>query len=74
MIYQKPKTGRPYGKEVGEMENLDEKLARLMDEYVELLIERMKKPETSLMEVNDGIRLITRHFEKLRNVSIQKDL
>lgn len=56
------------------MDNLDEKLERLMDEYVELLTERMKKPETSLMEVNDGIRLITRHFEKLRNVSIHKDL
>ncbi len=45
------------------MEQVDE----LMREYMTVLLERMKKPETPLLEINDGIRLITMHFVKIRN-------
>lgn len=48
------------------MEELAEKVMR---QYMEVLLERMKKPETPLLEINDGIRLITMHFAKIRNAA-----
>ncbi len=52
------------------MEQVDE----LMREYMTVLLERMKKPETPLLEINDGIRLITMHFVKIRNAATRRRL
>ena len=47
-----------------------EKLAEeVMRQYMEVLLERMKNPDTPLLEINDGIRLITMHFVKIRNAA-----
>ncbi len=48
------------------MEELAEKVMR---QYMEVLLERMKKPDTPLLEINDGIRLITMHFVKIRSAA-----
>ena len=53
------------------MEELTEEVMR---QYMKVLLERMKKPETPLLEINDGIRLITMHFVKIRNAATRTHL
>ena len=51
------------------MTEQETKVNEVMETYMTVLLERMKKPETPLLEINDGIRLITMHFAKIRNAA-----
>ena len=48
---------------------METKVNEVMEAYMTVLLERMKKPETPLLEINDGIRLITMHFVKIRSAA-----
>ena len=39
----------------------DERIEKVMDRYVDFLLKEMDKPEASLVEINDGIRLLERN-------------
>jgi len=44
----------------------DERIEKVMDKYVDFLLEQMKKPDASLLEINDGIRLLERNRYDLK--------
>lgn len=44
----------------------DERIEKVMDKYVDFLSEQMKKPDASLLEINDGIRLLERNRYDLK--------
>lgn len=46
---------------------MDALMEDVMRQYMVVLLERMKRPDTPLLEINDGIRLITMHFVKIRS-------
>ena len=39
----------------------DERIEKVMDRYVDFLLKEMEKPDASLVEINDGIRLLERN-------------
>ena len=49
----------------------DERIEKVMDRYVDFLLKEMDKPEASLVEINDGIRLLERNKYILKQFANQ---